>query len=77
MIGIPEEFGFYFAKLEHGNCFNLIVRVEGGAPMLYISYALDIGINGPRIIAIKPFQINEWGSKIEEPEEKYLKRPSP
>jgi len=67
MIRIPEESGFYFAKLEHGKCFNLIVRVEGVAPMLYISYALDMGIYGPRIAAIKPFQINEWGPKIEEP----------
>ena len=64
---IPQTAGFYWASALDINYFNLIVKVEGNAPMLFITYALDNSFKGPRVIPLKPYEITEWGPKIEEP----------
>ncbi len=64
---MPSEAGLYFAKSKKEmKWFDLIVDVQGESPMLYISYALDRGaLTGPRLVAMKPFEVAEWGRKIE------------
>lgn len=62
--GVPQVPGLYLAK-HHGLGEDLIVAVEGSAPMLYIAWALLRGINGPRLIAaMKPFEIKTWGQQL-------------
>lgn len=66
-MSTPTEAGLYFAKSKKEmQWFDYVVDVQGEAPMLYISYVLDRGINGPRLLALKPIDIVEWGKKIEE-----------
>lgn len=64
---VPQEAGLYLAKGKDFKWWNFIVAIEGKAPMLYISYVLD-RIN-TRLVQAKPFEIDEWGSKIQIPEE--------
>jgi len=59
----PERAGLYLAKSDEYKWWNLIVDVQGAAPMLYIRYALDR--SGPRLLNLKPFDIKEWGPRIE------------
>lgn len=63
---LPSKPGLYFAKSrKEMQWFDYIVEVLGEAPMLYISYVLDRGINGPLILHLKPFEIAGWGSQID------------
>ena len=63
---MPEKAGLYFAKTTYDGWDDLIIAVQGTAPMLYIDYALQMsGADSPKIRHMKPFQIAEWGKLIE------------
>lgn len=68
----PNEPGRYWARMGVEGWFNLIVQVEGSAPMLQIGWALRLnGLDAPKLIKPGPWQIDEWSSeKILSPDER-------
>lgn len=57
----PQEPGRYWARMDVEGWFNLIVQVEGKAPMLQIGWALKLnGLDAPKLIKPLPYQIQEW-----------------
>lgn len=68
---MPTEPGFYWASSGTFGWYNLIVRVEGQAPMLYIPWVVNTGLLTEVGVAIQkaiPSDIKNWGPKIETPE---------
>lgn len=67
----PSEPGRYWARMDVKGWFNLIVQVEGRAPMLQIGWALRVnGMDAPKLIKPLPDQIDEWGDRILSPDER-------
>ena len=57
----PTKAGLYWARANVTGWFNLIVNVEGEAPMLTVTWALRLsGLDAPKLIAISPTNIDEW-----------------
>lgn len=71
-INTPTEPGLYWARMEVNGWFNLLVSVEGKAPMLQIGWALKLnGMDAPKMIRPYPQMIDEWClEKVLRPDEK-------
>lgn len=70
----PSEAGLYWARSDVEGWFNMIVSVQGKAPMLQIGWAVRLsGIDSPKLCKPAPYNIDEWClRKIDEP--KYAKK---
>jgi hypothetical protein len=67
---VPTKAGLYWARKTFAKYWNYLVRVEGTSPMLHIVWVLELGgLNSPRILTMKPGDIEEWGPRVDDPEE--------
>lgn len=58
---MPTVAGLYWARMDVDNWYNLIVSVEGEAPMLQIGWAVKMnGLDAPKLFKPGPWQIDEW-----------------
>ena len=61
----PTKEGLYWARASVDDWFNLIVSVQGEAPMLQIAWALRLsGLDAPKLIKPAPSEIDEWDLNI-------------
>lgn len=66
---VPMEEGFYWARTGSFQWYNLIVRLTGKAPVLFIYYAFDIS-KQEFYTRMDPDNVSGWGPKIEHPDPK-------
>lgn len=66
---MPTLPGMYWARRSGVKWWNYLLKVEGEAPMLFIAWGLKLdGLDGPKLVPLRAYDIEEWGPKLEEPE---------